>query len=327
MKKLVAVILCIATMLSLVACSKKDDMANIFPDDPYAENHEDIQASQEKNESSQAPSAEDIDPEKEPLYQTATNCLDEFLMYGQFTLFDGTVYELNSATEKLYLMFSELGDYRDSKEILSHFVLLDDMLTHEVWVEVDAQGQALPDAEERVYTYYYDADGNIVFDYRDIHYIYDADGNCIREDRYYRYYVEDKMFLELSDTFIYEYDEYGTVIREAWESYEANSYDTRLTVTYDDEGKLTSRSWGEEDKTDYYHYNEKGQLVKIKLWVGQTHSYEYDEDGNVIRDGLDRYIYENGRMIQRMRNNSMGTCVYGTAYVLNTDGLMGRNDS
>jgi hypothetical protein len=60
----------------------------------------------------------------------------------------------------LYAEFSALGDYKDSKEYLSHFIVLPDMLTSIVLTKTNANGKT---TETEIGSYTYAKDGTLLY--------------------------------------------------------------------------------------------------------------------------------------------------------------------
>lgn len=310
MKKIIVVFLTIALLLSMAACGN-DGNGKVR-----------------------------IDEGKEADYQFATSCLDEFLYHGYFTSADGTVCILNDAAEQLYNLFFALGDYRDSEEIFSRFSVLEDQLLYTTVIYADENWQPLPGEEEDFDTlYYYNADGTVEVEYsigesgvHVLYFLYDGNGNNTRTDSCVIYYDMSYGDFSIITTDLYEYDEYGTVVRQVHRSSDEIYWDASWTATYDAEGKILTRCVAGEDvnpdfNTDYYTYDEKGQLIQVEYAGGWTNTYEYDDAGNMTYDSFYHLIYENSRVVKKTYDDGrLWNCVYGTAYTFDSTGLLVRND-
>lgn len=117
------------------------------------------------------------------------------------------------------------------------------------------------DGEERVYTYVYDGDGNLVNETITAHdgyfcsrtYTYDESGNLIEER------TEESNFSEVTD---YLYDDKGNLVKKTRTS--SYGFSGSYEFTYDKCGNVTQISYS--DSNDY----------------GYTEVYKYDSHGNAV---------------------------------------------
>ena len=170
-----------------------------------------------------------------------------------------------------YVVFKNLGDYEDSAEILSHFVYVRERAT-----VTDSQGVS---TEEM----YYNEDNlpiqKIVTDHNGHKDIYE-----------YTYYSNGLLKSEvLVDTllhehrYFYKYDAHNNLIKKTYIDYDGS--ECVETYVYDDDDRLVKHVI--DDRYYTYEYDDNGNVVReIKYLNGKenrTRLYTYDVNGQMIR--------------------------------------------
>lgn len=230
------------------------------------------------------------DPAKEAQYQAALESLKVFEEARDLEIHLSDPESYYKAMKDSYDLWAGLGDYKDAKEYVSRFTVVDDVLLYEATVDQDVFGQKqLRLSETKLYGY--DANKNWVWDidygtkFHVLAYtpqnspcvatrVYDENNRLISIDEY----VGDT--LECRCT--YTYDSSGNLLTETITKRSGQV----VVVTYEPDG-----SWAASD----------GEFVKNIL----------NEKGQVtgeMRNGLFRYLYlytydENGHKVKALRYN------------------------
>ena len=186
----------------------------------------------------------------------------------------GPIFVFSPDLGELYKKFSEFGDYKQSKEILERFTVLENSYVVVDEVKVDLLGNE--QKNEGVSRHTFDAQKRYICSNMRNTKIYDDDGNLVREDANTIHFyndqgqrVETREYLDgLVDSIIeYVYDEKGNCVQE-----------------------ITKRIEGTHTKT--YSYDENGRRIS-ETTEGGTVTYVYDEYGNRIeRDEKYSRIYD-----------------------------------
>ncbi|MBR7142862.1 MAG: hypothetical protein IKD06_04930 [Clostridia bacterium] len=190
-----------------------------------------------------------------------------------------------------YTLLLQLGDYRDAKQLLEHFVWKYTGLT-----ETTNLGGDLT----TVYTYTYDENGLLV-----------------ASDYESEYYAN-------AYTYTYELDEKGRVLSQKASS--TAGYETEITYEYDAQGRVskeTSVYGGSDVQVIMYEYDSLGRLVKETMPNDpEAVCYTYDERGHVTRKTIgDSHVvtFENeydakGRLAKCVRTESGYSLEYEYTY-------------
>ena len=231
--------------------------------------------------------------------------------------------------KEAYEILEELGDYKDSKELLSRFRYVpvksefaNSEEDYTVTLKATLNKKNLPSKityidgeEENTIKFTYDSKGRLTLeefftgdDYWYKHeYSYDSDGNVIEIK-----ISDDDGFLGGIWKIIY--DSKGNKIKE---EYETSYGERRITeYTYDSKGNLIleEREYSNDDWDRIeYTYDSKGNLIKIEFesdFQSSTTEYTYDSKGNLIKEesesdggyrNVTEYIYDSkGNLIEEV---------------------------
>ena len=235
--------------------------------------------------------------------------------------------------ERAYELLIEIGDYKDSAEMVARFryVPIKSTLTYaDGYYEVQELilgNNCLPTKQTYVssdgdnYSHYYifDANGRIIKESNQtlareitnepwtIDYTYDSNGNLTQEK-----YVSDDYW----HSYDYTYNSEGTLIKE---SYTNSSGSDEYTYIYDNSGKLLKKEYNSYDVV--YTYDSKGNLIKAEerndSGSNYTTTYEYDNNDNLIRKyttdnndywNLEEYTYNNKNyLVEEAYTSSYGS--------------------
>lgn len=214
--------------------------------------------------------------EKEKIYKEAVNNL-RFGGWAWDPRYPDN-YGANAQALELYNTFLQLGDYKDSAEYLSRFILVEDVLlgvrdtTYNSFGEIAYGGDIDP--------YHYDATGRQIALVRGLYINY------------------------------WNYDTEGNLIGEISKS--TNVTQTIATYTLDAQGRIARANYAFGDgsvQTIEYEYDSRGNLLlygRIELYGDVTTvRCEYDADNNLIRQEDNRvteYFYENGVLTRSICN-------------------------
>lgn len=203
-------------------------------------------------------------------------------------------YSGNEAWKKLYEVFSQLGDYKDSAGIVGRFTILKDMYTGASLLSVDNMGNESTNSD---YEYFkYNSLGQMVTGKSwDIRWLYGGDGYA----KYFTYDESGRISKIQQGTgnnvewvVTPVYDSEGRMVGG---TYQSNSYTHELSYTYDDQGRLIENIvWSNSHRSKHtYTYDESGNLVKDVYWYGSsepnynsyryTVDYTYDAQGYLIK--------------------------------------------
>lgn len=231
--------------------------------------------------------------------------------------------------KEAYEILEELGDYKDSKELLSRFRYVpvksefyytygDSIIT--ITSKATLNKKNLPSKityidgeEENTIKFTYDSKGRLTSrelgtddHWQKSEITYDSDGNMIEIKN-----SDDDGFRDIWKNI---YDSKGNKIKE---EYETSYGDRRITeYTYDSKGNLIKEEFesdgGSKNVTEYI-YDSKGNLIKKEFksdYQSSTTEYTYDYKGNLIKkefesDGGSRnvteYIYDSkGNLIEEV---------------------------
>lgn len=248
----------------------------------------------------------------------------------------------------LYQRFSELGNYKQSKEILSRFSIVENGFVTVKRTFVDAFGQeqsheggaVLIDAQGRV-AVVFDVSGNGTI------YAYDEQENVIREgaDRIHKYndrgerietYTFSYRFDGIETITNYSYDTQGNCVEATRKNYDGTTY--TITYTYDEKGncieKLTTYANGVTDTVAYtYIYDEQGNCLFRFSNEDIDEGYQfivYSQTGNMIFAAnyatdaeISDYHYENGLPVSiTFSDGNELTFEYAPAYFFDVEGFV-----
>ena len=236
--------------------------------------------------------------------------------------------------EAAQAVFKELGDFKDSEEYLGrfHYALVGASLkeayteggeTAEESIQVNLSlndknlleilETEYSEDDKYTYKYSYDDKGNLTKEeYAADHSTY----NYIREYEYdeNRNIIKTIRHDDDGDTYVYEYtyDKNGNVLKSV-ETYTSDSYSRReiIEYTYDSHNNEIKRESTHSYVSDNYNstdttvyvtnntYNTQGNLIKRVEFnsfgeVDRTYEYEYDADGNMLKNSCD-YSYGDSR--------------------------------
>lgn len=220
---------------------------------------------------------------------------------------NGVYYSGNEAWEYLIDLFTSLGDYKDSAEIVSRFSVLKDMYTGAKILRTDNLGNE----SSNTFRYYkYDSQGRLIegrgFD------IFQLYGAYSSATLYFFYEGNEKnpskiQYGNVTAVITPTYDAQGRMV-SAVAQY--NSYARNYTYTYDAAGRLaTSEVWNDGNyKYKFtYTYDAQGKLVKMveDYWYVSfssgnesiegryTTTYTYDANGYLISEteSFEDYLY------------------------------------
>lgn len=325
MKKLLAILLCIATLFCFAACSEEDDDDDRKPSKkkPNKNNVEIVLP--EKNEE-ELP-AEPTEEERDRLYQyyyLCSQCQDLSGDLSQDQL-QNLYRQLQEAedldrwigseyVENLYKNeFGEEDIIIDRQTLLNKFSLLEDVLLHyrraswsdnlgntetrehgDTFWDYDANGEVCRIRNEKVYM------GDFGFRPSDFRFDmeYDADGKPLCK----RYYLDNGDVLYMV---VYAYNENGQCISE---EYRSNTNSEFVYFTYDENGRLAQSAWKNIfEYTIDYAYDEEGRLIKETLTEFSSRSinktlfptmqkvreYTYDDNGHLQGGAFSEIDYYN----------------------------------
>ena len=203
-------------------------------------------------------------------------------------------YEGNAAWKRLYELFTALGDYKDSAEIVDRFTILKDMYTGASLLRVDNMGNESSDREYEVYkynslgqvTYSETAENHRLYGgdtYGSLYFFYDESGRISK--------IQKGTGNNVSAVITPVYDGEGRMVGG---TYQSNSYNWELSYVYDAEGRLIENIvWNNDDRYHHtYVYDAAGNLVKDVYWYGwgsnyklyrYTVDYTYDAQGHLVQ--------------------------------------------
>lgn len=282
MKKALSLLLALVLCLSLCACDE-----NIQDNTDGTENVGNAGDTLTGTEgTTDATTNDNLD--KEAKYQEA---IESLMIFEEQPEFEAAYYE---KIEAVYNMLVALGDYKDAQKYLEYFIVVPNVVLYSEERSIDAFDR---ETVKLAQMFGYDAKGNQVWK--------------INGGR---------------DVFRYSYNENGLLIesRDNW----GDAYTYITTGNYDEQGRVTDRTTVQEDGTTHHtiyqyedndswtvttdngtpsyneaEYNENGQLVKLTQYPQEyldgikSHSYtvslyEYDADGNKIKDQYTRYYVD-----------------------------------
>lgn len=226
--------------------------------------------------------------------------------FWDYTVEESVSYSGNAAWQRLYEIFTALGDYKDSAQLAARFTILKDMYTGAENLRVDNMGNESTDREYEVYKY--NALGQVTYSetaenhrlyggdtYGSMYFFYDESGRISK--------IQKGTGNNVSSVIIPVYDGEGRMVGG---TYQSNSYNWELSYAYDDQGRLIENIvWGGDDRFHHtYTYDAAGNLVKDVYWYGwgsnykyyrYTVDYTYDAQGHLVQVEKVRERYDDYR--------------------------------
>lgn len=223
-------------------------------------------------------------------YTQAVKYLNRYLEGSDIYVYETETWlNGNNALSYLYGLFAELGDYKDSAEILGRFTVLEDQYTKAVIYRTDNLGNT---SEYRLAAYTYNPNGTLASGYsselnrlygvgsdRNLMFSYDGDGK-----------ISQIQYGNITAIITPAYDEAGR-LATAVAQYNTKAYD--YTYTYNEAGQLVSNNNFHEYGYNYtydYTYDAEGRLVQLVqsyesgyTYVNTT-DYSYDEKGCLVSE-------------------------------------------
>lgn len=210
--------------------------------------------------------------------------------FWDYTVEEDVSYSGNAAWQRLYEMFTALGDYKDSAELAGRFTILKDMYTGAEVVRVDHMGnESDSDYEE----YRYNALGQMTM------------GRSEDIFRMYGTYSDSRLY--------FFYDEAGRINKIQRGT--GNSVSVVITPAYDDQGRMVSGAYQSNDYTHdlSYRYDDQGRLVENTVWNGSNryqYTYTYDAEGRLVKQvcwyGWNEPDYKNYRYTTQYTYDAQG---------------------
>lgn len=226
--------------------------------------------------------------------------------FWDYTVEESVSYSGSAAWQRLYEMFTALGDYKDSAELAARFTILKDMYLGAENTRVDNMGNENTDREYEVYKY--NALGQVTYSetaenhrlyggdtYGSLYFFYDESGRISK--------IQKGTGNNVSAVITPAYDGEGRMVGG---TYQSNSYNWELSYTYDAQGRLAENIvWNNDDR--YWHtytYDDAGNLVKDVYWYGwgsnyrmyrYTVDYTYDSQGHLVKKEQRRENYSDYR--------------------------------
>jgi hypothetical protein len=298
MRKILSWLLSLVICICICSCANSDTTQNTDAGDMTTSGSVDTAATTN--------TADNVDAENQ--YKTAKEKLERYLESGYLYDDNRQYCRDNAALEYLYNKFTSLGDYKDSKDILSRFKVQPDLLTSITNLQVDNLGS---EKETTYISYKYDKNGNVISD-KDhpvldkllitlnrfdvsgsLEYEYDGD-NIISIKVSHGYGAAKTLYATITP----EYDTNGNAIKS---TIKMNTDTYISTYTYDSENRITSaksyqidRLHNKSHNCDYtYQYDNKGNLIKSSMSLDHTNNVEdyelqtayfYDVNNHLIKE-------------------------------------------
>ncbi len=210
-----------------------------------------------------------------------------------------TEYRGSYAWQRLYELFSGLGDYRDSAELTARFTILEDRYVGAELLRVDQMGNE--SKQDNYETVTYNAQGQVTASKVEenfrlygmttgtMYFFYDENGRVSKAQ-------------EMSGNNVYAivtpaYDDQGRMVSG---SYKSNKYSGELSYVYDDQGRLTENSvWSGSHRYQYtYTYGDQGRLASyvclegwndpIRNYYQHTTTLTYDDQGRLASETTEK---------------------------------------
>ncbi|MBE6607046.1 MAG: RHS repeat protein [Ruminococcaceae bacterium] len=257
--------------------------------------------------------------------------------------------------EAAYEILKELGNYKDSEELLKKFRYVLETIEYRT---ITTDG-TLVSGDPSIYTY--TSDGLLsknTFGERVSEFIYDKNKNLIKTvstDGLVREYSYDDMGNVIKDIsysgetpmhgYEYSFDKSGNMIKKTVLQNMNTDFDylsTRFTVdyTYDENGKLITAletsSNGSEYRVDYI-YDENGRLIRedeiIDDGMVTIVEYAYDESDKILKETnyyneyVIDYTYDaKGNLVEEKRSGKSASLDYTYEYIYDENGLLVREN-
>lgn len=290
MKKIIALILVLMFCLGLCACGEGSTANN-----DYKNAMNDL--TDLLNRTVQDSELQSVD--------TILNILDNIPEHGVQTL-PPSEYLYQDELEALYNQFTSFGDYKQSKEILDRFSIVENgrMVVNQVFVDFAGNERVtenidaftLDDLGRKVATsfrvdgrggecYTYDSEGNLIREINDVHF-YNEQG--LRTESYYFEYGS------VGGITTYIYDENGNCIEETHKGADGfiNMF---ISYRYDENGNCVEETYKASDgttETVTHIYDEFGNPIEsTSEKKSATYTNIYDNDNNLLIV-LTKYSYD-----------------------------------
>ncbi len=203
-------------------------------------------------------------------------------------------YYENDAWKRLYEIFTALGDYQDSAQLVERFTILKDMYRGAQIVRVDKMGNESTDNSYKVYQY--NSLGQITASRgeetfhqygntknNELYFFYDDNGRISK--------IQQGSGNHVNVVMVPAYDDQGRMVSA---TYESNQKSHELSYAYDDQGRLTEHTvWNHNERYQYTStYDDQGRLMQEVCWHGwtapdykyyrYTTDYTYDAQGFLV---------------------------------------------
>lgn len=285
MKKLLAILLCIATLFCFVACSEEDD-----DDDRKSSKRPGIEQEKEDDDivlpapKPAEPTEEDLENLRQYYYlcyqcQDISNISQEQKenLYRQLVEAASLDYWLSTeyATELFVQEFNDPDLVTDRQTLLNKFVILDNVLLH---------------YRRASHT---DNLGNVnTNDHGDTFWEYDENGNVCRLQNA-KYYLGDFCAYAYDNYFTTEYDTDGKILNQRYYLIDGTVF-VMVIYNYDENDRLISEEHRQNTTSRfvYYSYDENGRLAQIS-WenlLNYTLDYAYDDQGRLIQETFTEWV-------------------------------------
>lgn len=313
MKKLTAILMSLLVLLSMAACDKKDDK-------PNATAHF---IKTERPVKTAGPNEVPSDEELDVLYRYSEilSALDFYAQNGRFDKsfakscdghqgheFYGVACNLSDNQWVLSYCYEQIqamsavdkwihshwgnaeGFTTDRQTVLAKFTVLEDRFIRTMYQYTDALGQPLLEYAEVATSVDYNEKGDMIISRS-------GDGLLFvgrSESRYLEMSYVATLDKGVSH---YTYNDNGTIANIDVGHYEEKFLvDARMTPAYDSQGRISTMKVlfanGEETTVEYF-YDAQGRLVKVHNLAGYMWTYEYDSNGNLLKETESYDYYSN----------------------------------
>ncbi len=249
-----------------------------------------------------------------------------------------TEYRGNAAWQRLYELFTGLGDYRDSAELAARFTILEDKYVGAEVLRVDQMGNESKNDSYEVVRY--NAQGQVTSskveeNFRlygmtsyEMHFTYEENGRISKIQ-----YLSGNTVQAIVTPV---YDDQGRLVGG---TYKSNNYTGELSYVYDDQGRLTENFvWSGDNRYQYtYTYDDQGRLANyecqqgwgnpIRVYYRSTTTLTYDGQGRLVEktttkenSGTTTFAYtydDQGKLVSAAltETNSKGNSSYASQTV------------